>query len=54
MKGSQMWEIEESIRLLAEAANKLYDLKGGYATYGRQVFEITDELQEQLDMEVVE
>lgn len=54
MKGSQMWEIEESIRLLAEAANRLYDLKGGYATYGRQVFEIADEIQEQLDGEELE
>lgn len=54
MKASQMNEIEESIHLLVEAANKLYDLKGGYSTYGRQIFEITDEIQEQLDTEILE
>ena len=54
MKASQMNEIEESIRLLVEAANKLYDTKSGYSTYGRQIFEITDEIQEQLDAEVPE
>lgn len=54
MKASEMNEIEESIRLLAEAANRLYDIKGGYSNYGRQIFEITDEIQEQLDVEIAE
>lgn len=54
MKASEMNEIEESIRLLVEAANRLYDIKGGYSDYGRQIFEITDEIQEQLDVEIAE
>jgi len=54
MKASQMNEIEEAVRLLAEAANRLYDIKDGYSNYGRQIFEITDEIQEQLDTEILE
>lgn len=54
MKPSEANEIEESIRLLVEAANKLYNSKNGYSNYGRMIFEITDEIQEQLDTECIE
>lgn len=54
MKINQVNEIEEAIILLAEAANKLYDIKNGYSNYGRDIFEIADEIQNQLDAETVE
>lgn len=54
MKPSQMNEIEEGIRLLVEAADKFYSAKGGYSNYGRELYELADSIQEQLDQEAVE
>lgn len=54
MKASQMNEIEEGIRLLVEAADKFYGAKGGYSNYGRELYELADGIQEQLDTEIAE
>lgn len=51
MKPSQMNEVEEGIRLLVEAADKFYGARTGYSNYGRQLYELADEIQEQLDQE---
>lgn len=54
MNKGQRWEIEEAIRLIVEAADKLYATKNGYSNHGRGLYELADEIQELLDAEVVE
>lgn len=54
MKASTINEIEEAVRLLVQAADKLYEAKGGYSNYGRGIYELADDIQEQLDQEVIE
>lgn len=54
MTKSQRSEIEEAIRLIVGAADKLYSTKNGYSNYGRGLYELADEIQDLLDGEVVE
>lgn len=54
MKPSQINEVEEGIRLLVEAADKLYSASGVYSNYGQWIYELVDSIQEQLDQETVQ
>ncbi len=54
MTKGQRWEIEEAIRMIVEAADKLYSTKNGYSNYGRGLYELSDEIQELLDAEIFE
>lgn len=54
MKGSQICEIEEAIGLLEQAAEKLYYIRNGYSNYGRDLYEIAQEIRTQVDQEELE
>lgn len=54
MTKGQRWEIKEAIRLIIEAADKLYSTKNGYSNHGRGLYELADEIQELLDGENME